>query len=694
MSYVVCSNIESEDNVSVGGYADPSSFLNSFRSPLILEVDSEIAVESVKIDRSSNWDIKDNNNFFLYFGLEQSVALPCGQTTKNGVRIVLRPGSYDVKEMALELTRAINTAPIGPEIFGTCVVATTSDATTKKFAGFTFTFKPPRVGPDIAVVDAAVLPAVSVPGTLLEASNFDIGNEGAIREEIGLGNPVFTFTPYNSVGPIITTLTNEQATQADADLFTTPTRNLMRSNCSIRQRGNPLSAADGKLVVQFRTQLLTNAESWCIGLSRASTPYVNNAFPTLRNSAGGNVVPRSQRTYMDYWVQWDAVDDVLKVFQWKQQNNGAGGQPIWNVDEINYNDGPNTSVPGGQGSPKWNDASLNTANIDRVIFKISGNELIIELSDAAGGAGIKFLVNSARTATLDKSFMFPALSNETDTLFPTFVMTTENQEMRILKYNANNLIANGWKDISQTNVLLNAGNRRPNGTARIVAGSDWYSNLTDVRIYGEMLFNAERPSLVVSKTGINGSAPVTTYPAYTHATTVLPYLPALIMGDEPADPPRVPGGNISDYLRPFYVIPLPENNPNMSGELGFGRWPVAGPVDFVTNTGTEQTITSIESAFYTVHSAFIRINDLPIQSYNGATSSRSNILYHIPRFSNDGRQSGELFFNAPEKTYIKLNNTQKIMLNQLQVDIVGRNERVVGDLVGSTIVCLHIRKAR
>ena len=100
---------------------------------------------------------------------------------------------------------------------------------------------------------------------------------------------------------------------------------------------------------------------------------------------------------------------------------------------------------------------------------------------------------------------------------------------------------------------------------------------------------------------------------------------------------------------------------------------------------------SLEVATYTVHSAFVRINDLPIQSYNGATSSRSNILYHIPRFSNDGRGFGELYFPVPEKTYISLNNTDKIMLNQLKIDIVGRNERIVQDLTGATIVCLHFR---
>ena len=62
MSYVICSNIETEDVVAIGGHSEPSTFLNNFRSPLILEPNTEVAVESVKIDRSEQWD---QNNLSL-----------------------------------------------------------------------------------------------------------------------------------------------------------------------------------------------------------------------------------------------------------------------------------------------------------------------------------------------------------------------------------------------------------------------------------------------------------------------------------------------------------------------------------------------------------------------------------------------------------------------------------------------------
>ena len=68
------------------------------------------------------------------------------------------------------------------------------------------------------------------------------------------------------------------------------------------------------------------------------------------------------------------------------------------------------------------------------------------------------------------------------------------------------------------------------------------------------------------------------------------------------------------------------------------------------------------------------------------------MLYHIPRFTNDGRQFGDLFFEVGDRTYVDLNNTDTFMLNQLQVQITDKNERIVDDLVGDTIVVFHIRQ--
>jgi len=66
----------------------------------------------------------------------------------------------------------------------------------------------------------------------------------------------------------------------------------------------------------------------------------------------------------------------------------------------------------------------------------------------------------------------------------------------------------------------------------------------------------------------------------------------------------------------------------------------------------------------------------------------------VPQFSNDGRETGSLFFAPGEKTYVALMNPTKILLNQLQVQIVDVDEREINSLTGTTQIVFHIRKRK
>jgi len=90
-------------------------------------------------------------------------------------------------------------------------------------------------------------------------------------------------------------------------------------------------------------------------------------------------------------------------------------------------------------------------------------------------------------------------------------------------------------------------------------------------------------------------------------------------------------------------------------------------------------------------SVFVRLNGLTHRSINGATGNQSQIIYHCPRFDTSGNQTGGLFFETGEKTYIDINNPTDIQVNNLGIDFVDRKERFVKSIVGSSVVCLHIR---
>ncbi len=91
---------------------------------------------------------------------------------------------------------------------------------------------------------------------------------------------------------------------------------------------------------------------------------------------------------------------------------------------------------------------------------------------------------------------------------------------------------------------------------------------------------------------------------------------------------------------------------------------------------------------------FVRVKNLTHQTFNMANKAFSKILYCIPRFDSTGSDTGNLFFEANEKTYVKLNNTTIINVNSLDIDLVSADERIATNYVGQTVVIFHIRQSK
>ena len=94
-------------------------------------------------------------------------------------------------------------------------------------------------------------------------------------------------------------------------------------------------------------------------------------------------------------------------------------------------------------------------------------------------------------------------------------------------------------------------------------------------------------------------------------------------------------------------------------------------------------------------SLFVRLPNLPIESYNTGKGSLSKILFHLPRFDNAGAEVGGLFFQPADRLYIPLQNTNSFRLNNLQIELCNSDEtQEQVDLVGQTVICFDIRKIR
>ena len=91
---------------------------------------------------------------------------------------------------------------------------------------------------------------------------------------------------------------------------------------------------------------------------------------------------------------------------------------------------------------------------------------------------------------------------------------------------------------------------------------------------------------------------------------------------------------------------------------------------------------------------FVKCSSLTHQSYNFAKELPSKILWHIPKYDNQGNATGALFFENPSPVYLDLKNPAPLVINDLHIEIVDKNELHATDLTGTTIVTLHIRDSR
>ena len=88
---------------------------------------------------------------------------------------------------------------------------------------------------------------------------------------------------------------------------------------------------------------------------------------------------------------------------------------------------------------------------------------------------------------------------------------------------------------------------------------------------------------------------------------------------------------------------------------------------------------------------FVRLDNFTQLSYNAGIGRQSKIIYALPRFSNSGEDTGSLFFEATEKTYIDLNNAEDILANDFDLSIVQEDE-TLADLTGKSIIVLYFRQ--
>ena len=110
--------------------------------------------------------------------------------------------------------------------------------------------------------------------------------------------------------------------------------------------------------------------------------------------------------------------------------------------------------------------------------------------------------------------------------------------------------------------------------------------------------------------------------------------------------------------------------------------------DNTYETGTDRKISNVN-----YRNIYVRLDNLPIQTFNGRNHSLSRIVGVVPRFSEFDHEfdSGHLYKVHNPVLYVKLNNPETLRLNQIEISLVDDKEKLAKNLTGQTQLTFHIK---
>ena len=427
-----------------------------------------------------------------------------------------------------------------------------------------------------------------------------------------------------------------------------------RDNCIAVGIDKPLAPSGGQFIFEPTGDEL---REWAVGLSRPIN-IVGNPYGEPTTTADDvnpayfdeDTLPGNLRGYYDFLVYSNGVK--LEVYQSGNFGVDSGvGFGRTGLDEIVYWDSVNSSYNGSEGAV---DPSIFTdyrITIENEFIKIEGFE------DSA----YKTIISAEVSQTVAFDRKTKAISQNEWSLYPVVeLFGATNNKVHIKRFNG---------ATKPDDVLIGFFTETYYSTR--TNSDDWtgflHVNSIDMRRFNNM----ERTSSDHTYKGLRSSG----------ANVNVDKNAVLLLAEEELYTPRALWFTPTSDLRDFF---------------GFDVAIVNESVYAVLSTHENQrTFTSTTAPIKnSTRQAFIKIDSLNIESFNGGTSDISKILYSIPRFDNTGSSVGALFFENSDRYYLKLNNPSPIQLNRIDCSIVGIDNIIVDTLNGNTIVALHIRKSQ
>jgi hypothetical protein len=666
MSLVICSNNKDEVNLYDRNSLDqaPYRFRNHLTNPVVLPPNSEVAVQSVKINKDDLIQTSPTDIWFQFFGerldtsadptsVERSTSQPvmCSLLDLNRET---NPMYLNIGEFVERLTDGMQRGMPHPDINMTTTKAeakSTGGHTGAEFNSFDMTYAM-RSSSDNGDYDPSDPTAIG----------FASDNWKYLTDALSLGRTMNVETNPANDGKMEVECLTDSTVGGD-------------NNNVCWLNTNPLSHLGGVLEVDITGLQVgsgSNPESintaFAIGLSRGTgndfgqVGYLNRTAGDLSDNPhfydfvvyGEQLVPGG-----DFFLRvGHSVVDAIST---------TPSQPLAMEEIIYYDDGDGSSFSAQtewragvlvQSGTRGYNLSTNWGKFDRVRFTLDGEEVIVELVSSVGGAGGNVVADTDYILTgyqdaisnAGDSINYPKPAGQTCwSLYPKVMINTDGRTMTIDKYDGRQMTYQG--------VVRDADN----------SDTSWYVRM-------------------VKEGTIRSALELDTRYMYDMTDADNDYIP-------------VPADSGNDFYENYnYVVILGNGEPhyvdtsraNMQGRLGHSKSVLHG------SPGTTQTYTSDGLPDLMDRSSmFVRLDNFTQISYNSGTGRPSKMLYQVPRFDSSNRETGTaLYYEAMQKTYIKLNNSDEIALNELQLSLCDSQERLADrGLTGKTIICLHFRQS-
>ena len=667
------------------GIENPADYHNHLTSPLEVKPNSQIAVQSVKITRKEKYDFSDGQRMLYYFGKPLGTTLTLEDVTSRPKLVVLPQGTYGPSEFASELEKQMKAMKVSPAIHQNFSVNTSF--VDSSFKGFEIsasqngsTYASPQTQntgrADVVVATTSPVRPVSNNFTVSSGVFSRTGAAGDIDDGLCCG--ILPDFPL-AMGEGSSFVTDFQGASFDTGGIgvngnaswviglTRPTVQLKNSGKNIGIAPQDFLASGGPVPHYFDYVAVFSAENGCRAIAKAPDPEI--------------------------------ATGTLKLYQGSWLSNASGDRVAdsYKLHEILYYGGASQARTTIIRNDEILDGGLGATAFTAIEFAVLGDEVRVNMVQRNGSKVA--LLNS--TVNDHQARNFKPSTDFTTALYPKMILSHNNSTLDITKYTTYDYALLGAEtyvypthtgydpttmsggtytvgDSAYANAISHSPLMNNGGIRTTVVGQEpsWY-NRGAVLIkspdytYGQMLPEVASASNVLAFVGLNATSDGVDYK---HSLILEDTRP--VSGDFNLGNYYSEGCHIARYLgfAPIRVL-----------EQSFGTLSLS-------DKQVTWTSTSADDVKLSVNSAFVRLSNLTQRSYNATKNSISKMLYHIPRFTNDGRQFGDLFFEVGERTYVDLGNTESFMLNQFQVSICNKNEKIVDDLTEDTIVVFHIRE--